>query len=121
MKTSELNDLLVEAMNGFNSTRLPNAKAEDYPAIKAGMEDLQAMSQPITPAALVAAGWEQASGDDMVYLLRVGWLTIEVEFNIAGEATVTIDLPDAKLGILFRGISTMHDIGELARLLGGVK
>jgi len=93
---------------------------EIYAARTAAFADVAAMQTPITAEELEAAGWEQASGDDMVYLLRVGWLTIEVEFNIAGEATVTIDLRISdKIGVLFRGVRTMHDIGELVRLLGG--
>lgn len=89
------------------------------PAYSVAYAVAKAMRQPITAEALEAAGWKQASGDDMVYWTRACGPVLECEFNIAGEATVTIDLPEALTAILFRGCRTMHDLREIVRLLGG--
>ena len=109
------------AAHAIDAIRAKDAVTDfnDIPELKAANDDYEAMMTPITAEALTAAGWEQASGDDMVYWTRAGGPVLECEFNIAGEATVTIDLPEALTAILFRGCRTMYDLRELVRLLGG--
>lgn len=99
-----------------------NGDPWDYgPFIAAARADLAAMRAPITAEALVAAGWKQASGDDMVYFTMKAGPCLEIEFNLADEWSVTIDMPEAMSSILFRGVRTMYDLRELVRLLGGAK
>lgn len=101
------------------ATKGERYSAEEFAATRAAEVEMAARLTPITPEALLADGWKQASGDDMVYFTMQAGQCLEVEFNIAEEWSVTIDMPEAMTGILFRGVRNMHDLRELVRLLGG--
>ncbi len=72
-----------------------------------------AMTAPITPAALFAAGWVYDTGDCAYRHPRIGD-HVECEFNLADEPMVSV----AGWRVF---ANSMHDINELVRLLGGAK
>lgn len=114
MKDEALNDLanLVES----HLNLMPSRAEWSHASLKVAREELAAMRTPVTAAALIAGGWE------CVYSGRSGrtWRqshNSKLEIGFWDDGNVVYF--DGR-GDVIPFPSNMHDLNELARLLGGV-
>lgn len=117
MTPEQLDTLLDNANRG--AFLAPSDPSAGYDARAAAASDLAAMRQPITAEALLADGWEgdkdyKPVSGECVYWLNRPYRTCQVMMIVAGGATAVY------VGTRWmQGVSTMYDLRELVRLLGG--
>lgn len=118
MNAEQLEELLAIANRG--AFLAPSDASAGFAARAAAASDLAAKLQPITAEALLSDGWHciYASRDDYWELLREAGDEVLTVAELRLFHTAAIDI-NVRGNWVQAHATTMYDLGELVRLLGG--